>query len=82
MQARVFPDQSLGSFHNKNFVNAKIDMEAGEGPNLAAQYRVQGYPTLFYIDPNTLKVVHSVLGYRNADQLMEVGQTALQKKSI
>lgn len=82
MQARVFPDQSLGTFHNDNFVNAKIDMETGEGPQLAAQYRIKGYPTLFYIDPNSLQVVHSVLGYRNVEQLIATGKTALNKKPI
>jgi thiol:disulfide interchange protein len=82
MQARVFPDETLGTFHNKNFVNAKIDMETGEGPNLASQFRVRGYPTLFYINPNTMEVVHSVLGYRDVNQLLSTGQTALQKKAI
>jgi thioredoxin 1 len=82
LQTKVFPDAALGTFHSKSFVNAKIDMEAGEGPQLAAQFKVKGYPTLFYIDPNTMQVVHSVLGYRSIEQLMSAGQSALHKKTI
>lgn len=74
MQARVFPDKKLGEFFNAQFVNAKIDMEAGEGPKLAAKYPIQGYPTLLFIDPVSGRVVESVLGYRSADQLLKLGE--------
>ena len=74
MQARVFPDKKHGEFFNTQFVNAKIDMEAGEGPKLAAKYPIQGYPTLLFIDPVSGRVVESVLGYRSADQLLKLGE--------
>jgi thioredoxin 1 len=81
MSANVFPDAKLGTYFNANFINAKIDMEEGEGPALAAQYPVRGYPTLMFIDPVTGKVVNSVLGSRSAADLLEVGQkTAATKK--
>lgn len=74
MQARVFPDKKLGDLFNTKFVNAKIDMEAGEGPKLAAKYPIQGYPTLLFIDPVSGLVVESVLGYRSAEQLLKLGE--------
>lgn len=74
MQNQVFPDKKLGDYFNTKFVNAKIDMEAGEGPRLAAKYPIQGYPTLLFIDPVSGLVVESVLGYRSADQLLKLGE--------
>lgn len=82
MQARVFPDKKLGDYFNQNFINVKIDMEEGEGPNIGAKYPVRGYPTLFFIDPKTGKIVNQALGYRNAEQLLELAeQTQSRKKS-
>jgi thioredoxin 1 len=81
LQKKVFPDETLGAFFNKQFINVKVDMESGEGPALAAKYPVRGYPTLFFIDPNSEKVTNSVLGYRTADQLLTIGQTQASKKS-
>jgi len=80
LQARVFPDRQLGEFFNKNFVNAAIDMETDEGVRLSSIYEVRGYPTLFFIDPNNGKVVQSILGYAEVDQLLTTGKRAASKK--
>jgi thioredoxin 1 len=81
MTARVFPDPKVGEFFNANFVNAKIDMEQGEGPALGSKYPVRGYPTLMFIDPNTGKIVNQALGYRTAEQLLQIGEQTAKKKS-
>ena len=80
LQARVFPDKQLGEFFNQNFVNAAIDMESDEGMRLSSIYEVRGYPTLFFIDPNNGKVVQSILGYTEVDQLLSTGKSAASKK--
>lgn len=80
LQTRVFPDKAVGDYFNSNFVNAKIDMESGEGPALAAKYRVQAYPTLFFIDPNSGKVVHQAMGFRQAPELISIAKQAVSKK--
>ncbi len=82
LQAKVFPDASLGSYFNETFINIKVDMEKGEGPQLAAKYPIRGYPTLFFIDPNTGKIVNSVLGYRDVNQLLSIGKSVSEKKAI
>lgn len=81
LQKRVFPDANLGALFNKEFINVKIDMESGEGPSLATKYPVRGYPTLFFIDPNSGKIVNEVLGYRDVNQLMAIGKSQASKKS-
>lgn len=80
MQAKVFPDATLGNYFNATFINAKFDMEKGEGPALAAKYPIQGYPTLMFIDPNTGKIVMQALGYRNAQDLINIGKQANARK--
>jgi len=80
LQARVFPDKQLGEFFNQNFVNAAIDMESDEGMRLSSIYEVKGYPTLFFIDPNNGKVVKSILGYTEIEQLLSTGKNAASKK--
>lgn len=82
LQAKVFPDATLGKYFNENFVSTKVDMETGEGPGLAAKYRVRAYPTLFFIDPNNETVVQQVLGYKSIEQLLSIGQSANAKKNI
>jgi thioredoxin-related protein len=80
MQARVFPDKKVGDFFNENFINVKVDMEQGEGPAIALKYPVRGYPTLFFIDPKSGKIVNQALGYKSTEQLIQIGEQTQQKK--
>lgn len=75
MSKRVFPVKKVGDFFNAQFVNAKIDMEKGEGLKLAKQYHVRAYPTFLFVDGYG-KVIHRSVGYHNPDQLLELGGTA------
>jgi thioredoxin-related protein len=82
LQARVFPDKNLGEFFNQNFVNAAIDMETDEGEKLSNIYEVQGYPSLFFIDPNTGKTIRMLLGYTEVNKLLEVGKKIVAKSKV
>jgi thiol-disulfide isomerase/thioredoxin len=61
MATRVFPQKEIGDFLNERFVCIKIDMEKGEGPDLAERYGVRVYPTYLVIDPNG-DMRHKVIG--------------------
>ncbi len=80
MSQNVFPETSVGEFYNANFINAKIDMEAGEGLNIAFDYDVAAYPSLLYIDKNG-KLLHKAVGFQNPDELIEVGKLALNPET-
>lgn len=82
MSARVFPDKLVASYFNENFINAKIDMEEGEGPLLSNKFSVQAYPTLLFINPNTGKVVSQAIGFREPNELIQIGQQAKGKSKI
>ena len=52
MAKSVFTTKEAGDYFNKKFVNIKIDMEKGEGINLARQFKIQGYPTFIILNSN------------------------------
>lgn len=80
LQARVFPDKNLGEFFNQNFVNAAIDMESDEGVRLSSIYEVNAYPSLLFIDPNTGKVVKSIIGYQEVSTLLNLAKSIAKRK--
>ncbi|HMX60090.1 MAG TPA: thioredoxin family protein [Chitinophagales bacterium] len=61
MAKEVFPKPEVGEALNPNYVNAKIDMEKGEGIELAKKYNVRSYPTYLFFDANG-ELVHRSLG--------------------
>ncbi|TCD07655.1 DUF255 domain-containing protein [Pedobacter frigidisoli] len=74
----TFNDKEAAAFFNKNFVNLSIDMEKGEGVNLADQWGVQEYPTLMIFDSSGKKVLTST-GFLQPQDLIKFGQQALKK---
>ena len=75
MTNKVFPQEKVGDFFNKNFINMKVDMEKGEGVDLRRQYGVSAYPTLLLIDGNG-EVVQQIRGARDADGLIDWAKKA------
>jgi thiol-disulfide isomerase/thioredoxin len=75
MAKDVFTLQSVGEVFNTKFINAKIDMEIGEGVNIAQEYKVAAYPTLLFIDGNG-KLIHKVLGYKTGPALLDAAKNS------
>lgn len=50
MEKNIFTKKSVGDFYNKNFVNARIDMEKGEGREVAQKFGVRSYPTYLFLN--------------------------------
>lgn len=75
MDANVFIDEKVGDFYNANFINAKIDMEKGEGPEIAKTYKIQAYPTFLFINGDG-ELVHKGTGGRPADKFIALGEAA------
>lgn len=75
MAKNVFPDAKAGEYFNQHFVNVQVDMEKGEGIDLAQRYQVQVYPTLLFLNADG-DIVHRAAGYHAVDEFIELGQTA------
>lgn len=69
MDAHVFEEAVVGDFMNENFVNAKIDMEEGEGPELANKYGVRAYPTYLFVNSKG-ELVHRFCGSMPAERFL------------
>jgi thiol:disulfide interchange protein len=78
LRLTTFKNSQAALFYNRNFINISIDMEKGQGPQLASQWRLQAYPTLIIFNPKGEPVLGTV-GYINADDLIRFGQEALNK---
>jgi thioredoxin 1 len=78
LKMTTFKNSKAAVFYNRNFVNIAIDMEKGVGPQLAAQWGLQAYPTLIIFNAKGVPVSGTV-GYIKADDLIRFGQEALKK---
>lgn len=76
----VFPNEKVGKFYNKNFINYKVDAEKGEGLEIAKKYGVAQYPTLIYLD-NKLEATVAEVGILNGEDLIKQGDKILVKIS-
>ena len=76
MAKNIFTNDTVAQFYNTTFVNAKIDMEVGEGLEIAKLYNVRVYPSLLFINANG-ELVHRAAGSRPAKNFIELGRDAL-----
>lgn len=81
MTARVFPDPEVGAVYNERFINAKFDMEKGEGPELARRYAVAAYPTYLFVNGEG-ELVHKGLGFIPKPALLELADVAVSDRSL
>src|SRR5688500_6445990 len=70
----VFPDRQVGAYFNANYISVSVDMEKGEGIELAKKFGVTAYPTHLYFDPSG-NLVHRAVG---ANKMPEFGKTFIQ----
>ncbi|WP_439184934.1 thioredoxin family protein [Carboxylicivirga taeanensis] len=73
---QVFPQKEVGDYFNANFINVKIDCEKGEGIDLKNKFGVSAFPTMLFIDPSNEKVLHRVVGFRPAEELIKEAKGA------
>lgn len=75
MVKNIFPLKDVGDYYNGHFINAKIDMEKGEGIDLAKKYNVKAFPTYLFINGNG-EEVHRTLGYVEEKDFIQFAKDA------
>lgn len=75
MAKSVFTNDEVADYYNANLVNAKIDMEKGEGIEIAKLYEVKCYPNLLFIDGNG-NVVHRIGGSMSSKEFIALAEDA------
>ena len=81
LAATVFKDPKVAAVMNDQFINAKFDMEKGEGIDLKTKFGVSAFPTLLFISPEG-EVQHKILGAMSSDKFIAEAQTALDGKGL
>lgn len=79
MTKNVFGVKEVGNLFNRNFVNAYIDMEKGEGITLRQKYNVRAYPTYLFINGDG-EVVHRVVGSTDTAKFIQHALDALSPR--
>lgn len=70
LRKRTFNNAKTAAYFNKNFINISVDVERGEGVNLAKTWQVEGLPTLLIVDENG-KVLANHTGFVDGPGLIE-----------
>ncbi len=76
MAKNVFTNDTVADFYNKNFVNVEIDMEKGEGIEIAKKYDIRAYPTMLYVNSDGVQL-HRTCGSTPAKNFIANGENAL-----
>ena len=77
----VFSREDVGQFMNAHFVNFKLDMEKGEGPELARKYQVKVYPTFLILNENG-EVIHRMVGGMKVEDFLQNVQDGTGEYSL
>jgi len=71
MDREVFVNPAVADYFNSKFIAIRIDMEKGEGPELAKKFTsIDGYPSLLFFD-NEAHLAKTVLGSREPDEFLQ-----------
>ncbi|MCO5268086.1 MAG: thioredoxin domain-containing protein [Brumimicrobium sp.] len=78
MERTTFRAEKVGEVFNANFINLQVDMEKGEGLEIAKRYQIAAYPTLLVINGDG-KVVKRMLGAMDEAELLKEIQEVIKK---
>jgi thioredoxin-related protein len=73
MERNIFTKKTVGDYYNSNFVNARFDMEKGEGREIAAKFGVRSYPTYLFLNGDG-ELVSQNFGYMEESMFLSMAQ--------
>jgi thioredoxin-related protein len=92
MSSTIFPQEKVGAFFNKNFVNVKVQFDKTPGDNeevkswyadaeaIDKEFKVRAYPTFLIFSPKG-ELVHRIVGGGEADQFIARAEKALHPET-
>lgn len=81
MNNTVFTLPEVAEYFNTNFINAKFDMEKGEGLKLKEIFGINAFPTYVYIDVNEV-VLNKIVGSMPAEEFLTKSQEGLSENGL
>lgn len=92
MASTIFPQQKMGDFFNKNFVNVKVQFDKtkddseevkswyADAEAMSKEFNVRAYPTFLIFSPQG-ELVHRIVGGGDADGFIAKAQKALNPET-
>jgi len=77
MDKNIYTSQEVGDFYNSNYIFLQMNMEKGEGKDVARQYRLQMYPSFLFFDPQGSFVHYNFGASTTPESFIKVGRTAM-----
>ncbi|MCX7833558.1 MAG: tetratricopeptide repeat protein [Ignavibacteria bacterium] len=66
----VYKNEEVAKYANANQINWKIDAEKGEGIQIAKKYKVSGYPTVIFTEPDGTEI-DRIVGFLKPQKFLE-----------
>lgn len=79
MEKNIFTLPSVREYYDSNFINARFDMEKGEGREIAKKYGVRSYPSFLFINGDGELVMQNY-GYMGEKDFLTIGKEANNPK--
>ena len=79
MEKNIFPLPAVKKYYNDNFINARFDMEKGEGREIAIKYGIRSYPSFLFINGDG-EVVMKNYGYMSESAFIQIATEANNPK--
>ncbi|MBE5319824.1 thioredoxin fold domain-containing protein [Pedobacter sp. MR2016-19] len=92
MASTIFPQEKVGEFFNKNFVNVKVQFDQtkndseevkswyANAQSMSKEFKVNAYPTFLIFSPQG-ELVHRIVGGGEADEFIARAQMALNPET-
>lgn len=81
MAEKVLPLKEVGEYMNERFVCIEVDMEKGEGPDLARKYKVTAYPTFLVLQTDGSLMQRVVGGTLDGKEFIQKVDAAFDENS-
>ena len=75
MEASVFSDKKVTTYYKTTFINYKLNLEEGQGLELAKRYNISGFPTYVYFDKDG-NLLHISGAAKPGDDFIQDGKNA------
>lgn len=92
MASTIFPQEKVGEFFNKNFVNVKVQFDQTKNDSeevkswyadakaMSKEFKINAYPTFLIFSPQG-ELVHRIVGGGEADEFIARAQMALNPET-
>lgn len=92
MASTIFPQEKVGAFFNKNFVNVKVQFDKtkedseevkawyADAESMSKEFNVRAYPTFLIFSPDG-QLVHRIVGGGEADDFIAKAEKALKPET-